>query len=100
MTVHVLDISLSCFVVLCLYPWCVICVVLCLYPWCVMCVVLCLYPWCVICVVLIIRLLIELLTLLLLYVFYHTANNDINWTCLIQCFENKIIQTCFKTHLY
>jgi hypothetical protein len=33
--------------------------------------------------------LIELLTLLLLYVFYHTANNDINWTCLIQCFENQ-----------
>jgi hypothetical protein len=77
MTVHVLDISLSCFVVLCLYPWCV------------MCVVLCLYPWCVICVVLIIRLLIELLTLLLLYAFYLTANNDINWTCLIQCFENQ-----------
>ena len=65
MTVHVLDISLSCFVVLCLYPWCVMCVVL------------------------IIRLLIELLTLLLLFVFYHTANNDINWTCLIQCFENQ-----------
>jgi hypothetical protein len=53
------------------------------------------------CVVVFIRLFIELITMLLLYMFYLTANGDINWTRETLCFQiqNTVKRTLANTSI-